>query len=89
MIMKYFFHGKVALGHEGKNFFRGKVQKEGNYFFPVVVLIVTSLSWERNCSRLLGQCSLDADHMHPQLILTTKRVFSFLYNSKNPSTILY
>ena len=41
-----------------KYFFRGKVQKEGNYFFPVVVLIVTSLSWERNCTRLLGQCTV-------------------------------
>ena len=55
MIMKYFFRGKVALGHEGKVSF---LAKEGNYFFPVVVLIVTSLSWERNCSRLLGQCTL-------------------------------
>ena len=25
---------------------------------PVVVLMVTSLSWERNCSTLLGQCNL-------------------------------
>ena len=74
MIKKYFFRGKVALGHgrfddkeiflswkgsvgtRRKSFFRGKVQKEGNYFFPVVVLIVTSLSRERNRSRLLGQC---------------------------------
>ena len=74
MIKKYFFRGKVALGHgrfddkeiflswkgsvgtQRKSFFRGKVQKEGNYFFPVVVLIVTSLSRERNRSRLLGQC---------------------------------
>ena len=31
---------------------------QGNYFFPVVVLIVTSLSWERNCTRLLGQCTV-------------------------------
>ena len=75
MFKKYFFRGKVALGHgrfddkeiflswqgsvgtRRKSFFRGKVQKEGNYFFPVVVLIVTSLSRERNRSRLLGQCS--------------------------------
>ena len=45
-----------SVGTQRKSFFCGKVQKEGNYFFPVVVLIVTSLSWERNCSRLLGQC---------------------------------
>ena len=52
-----FLSWQGSVGTWRKSFFRGKVQKEGNYFFPVVVLIVTSLSWERNCSLLLGQCS--------------------------------
>ena len=72
MIKKYFFRGKVALGHgrfddkeiflswqgsvatQRKSFFRGKVQKEGNYFFPVVVLIVTSLSREKKSLSAIG-----------------------------------
>ena len=53
-----FLSWQGSVGTWRKSFFRGKVQKEGNYFFPVVVLIVTSLSWERNCSRLLGQCTV-------------------------------
>ena len=54
-----FLSWQGSVGTRRKSFFRGKVQKEGNYFFPVVVLIVTSLSWERNCSRLLGQCTAE------------------------------
>ena len=62
LLSRWFDDKEIFLSWQGsvgtwrKSFFRGKVQKEGNYFFPVVVLIVTSLSWERNCSRLLGQC---------------------------------
>ena len=58
MIKKIFLLWQGSVRTQRKSFFSGKVQKEGNYFFPVVVLIGTSLSWERNCSRLLGQCSI-------------------------------
>ena len=77
-----FLSWQGSLGTRRKSFFPGKVQKEGSYFFPVVVLIVTSLSWERNCSRLLGQCIFNFLRMRtwPTMVkcLLRKNKYAFL-----------